>query len=163
MSTNVIVVGVDGSEGGRRALRWAVGEAHRTEAAVRAVTAWTWDGTPSAGAGGPTGQRRRAEAICAREVASVAAELGTAVPIVHEVAEGPADRVLTDAARDARMLVLGRHGYGHVHYSLLGSVSAACIRRSTCPVVVVPSSPPALDPYIRAGTGDGRRLARRAT
>jgi nucleotide-binding universal stress UspA family protein len=140
VTTNVIVVGVDGSEGGRRALRWAVAEAHRTEAAVKAVTGWTWDGAEHSPGAGPTSQRQRAEAICGRDVKAVADELGTAVPIVHEVAEGTADRVLTDAARDARLLVLGSHGHGHVHYTMLGSTSAACIRRATCPVVVVPAS-----------------------
>lgn len=142
MVTNLIVVGVDGSEGGRRALRWAVAEAQRTEAAVKAVTAWAWDGIegPSPTATSPAGQRERAQGICTREVAAVAAALGTAVPIVRDVVEGPEDRVLAEAAQGARMLVLGSHGYGHLHHAVVGSVSEACIRRSTCPVVVVPAS-----------------------
>ena len=70
----------------------------------------------------------------------VAAALGTAVPIIRDVVEGPEDRVLTAAAKGARMLVLGSHGYGHLHHAVVGSVSQACIRRSTCPVVVVPAS-----------------------
>jgi nucleotide-binding universal stress UspA family protein len=139
MTTNLIVVGVDGSEGGRRALRWAVAEAQRTEAAVKAVTAWSWEaGHQPAFTTGPTGQRERAEAICAREVATIAAETGTTVPIACEVVEGREDQVLTATARDARMLVLGGHGYGHLHHPLIDSVSEACVRRATCPIVVVP-------------------------
>ncbi len=45
MNTNYrIVVGVDGSEGGERALRWAVHEAARRGGTVQAVTAFTFDG-----------------------------------------------------------------------------------------------------------------------
>ena len=82
VDTNLIVVGVDGSEGGRRALRWAVAEAQRTGAAVKAVTAWTRDGieSPTPAATSPTGHRERAQAIGTREVAAVVAERGTAVP-----------------------------------------------------------------------------------
>jgi nucleotide-binding universal stress UspA family protein len=39
-NNELIVVGVDGSEGSRRALRWAVTEARRANAAVEAITAW---------------------------------------------------------------------------------------------------------------------------
>jgi nucleotide-binding universal stress UspA family protein len=143
VASNLIVVGVDGSEGGRRALRWAVAEAHRTEAAVKVVTAWSWDPITdvSPGRTNRARQRERAEAISAREVAAIVADAGTAVPITREVVEGPEDRVLTAAARGARMLVLGSHGYGHLHHAMADSVGAACIRRSPCPVVVVPPPP----------------------
>ena len=143
MASNMIVVGVDGSEGGRRALRWAVAEAHRTEAAVKAVTAWSWDSVTDVSPirTNRAWPRERAEAISAREVAAVVAEVGSAVPITREVMEGPEDRVLTDAAQGARMLVLGSHGYGHFHHAMSDSVGAGCIRRSTCPVVVVPAPP----------------------
>src|SRR3954452_5181173 len=40
----LIVVGVDGSEGGRRALDWAAAEAATRGGAVQAVIAWSWDG-----------------------------------------------------------------------------------------------------------------------
>jgi nucleotide-binding universal stress UspA family protein len=141
VASNLIVVGVDGSEGGRRALRWAVAEAHRTEAAVKAVTAWSWDPIMdvSPQRTSRARQRERAESISAREVAILVADVGTAVPVTREVLEGAEDRVLTGAAQGARMLVLGSHGYGHFHHALSDSVGARCIRRSTCPVVVVPA------------------------
>jgi nucleotide-binding universal stress UspA family protein len=150
VASNVIVVGVDGSEGGRRALRWALAEAHRTEAAVKAVTAWDWDAIAHTSPvhTSPARQRERAEAICAREVAAVVAEVGSAVPVIRDVVEGPEDRVLTAAARGARMLVLGSHGCGHLHHAVADSVGAACIRRSTCPVVVVPDPRPAPTPPV---------------
>ena len=140
MTSNVIVVGVDGSEGGRRALRWALAEAHRTEAAVKAVTAWDWDAIAHTlpVQTSPARQRERAEAISAREVAAVVAEVGSAVPIIRDVVEGPEDRVLTAAARGARMLVLGSHGHSRVWHTVLGSVSEECVRNAPCPVVVIP-------------------------
>ena len=45
MNTNqLIVVGVDGSDGGRRALEWAVREAAGRGSAIQAVMAWSRDG-----------------------------------------------------------------------------------------------------------------------
>ena len=41
MTRNRIVVGVDGSDGGRHALAWAVGEAARRGAVLEAVHVWT--------------------------------------------------------------------------------------------------------------------------
>ena len=49
---NVIVVGVDGSEPSRSALRWALEQAELTNSQVRAVVAWeypafySWEGGP---------------------------------------------------------------------------------------------------------------------
>ena len=137
---DLIVVGVDGSDGSRRALRWAVVEARRTGSAVEAVTAWFWDGLEGAmlAATDPRQQRDRAERISAREVDAVVAELGSGTPISREVVEGHAIPVLVEAARTARLLVLGSHGNGRVHHAVLGSISEECVRQATCPVVIVP-------------------------
>src|SRR5436190_531591 len=42
MHTYRIVAGLDGSDGGLRALSWAVAEAARRGGTVQAVTAWQW-------------------------------------------------------------------------------------------------------------------------
>jgi nucleotide-binding universal stress UspA family protein len=54
--------------------------------------------------------------------------------------EGPPVQTLLDeAARlEVDLIVVGSHGYGAVFEALLGSVSAGVIRRSTCPVLVIP-------------------------
>jgi len=138
---DLIVVGVDGTEGGRRALRWAVAEARRTGSAVEAVTVWTWDGIEGAmqAATSPIGEREHAERISLREVAAVLAEFGTSTPVVRKVVEGRTVPVLVGAARSARMLVLGSHGYGRFHHAVVGSTSEECIRVVRCPVVIIPA------------------------
>ena len=47
---------------------------------------------------------------------------------------------LVDASDGAELLVVGRHEQSAVERFMLGSVSAACVRRSTCPVAVVPTA-----------------------
>lgn len=130
-ATYLIVVGVDGSDGGHRALRWAAHEAASRNGTVQAVTAWRWDdesGLP------PEELRRRAEDLQAQEIAALAPGL----PVAGQVVEGrPAD-ALTAAARGADLLVLGSHGHSRVWHTVLGSVAEECIRKATCPVVVIP-------------------------
>ena len=140
MSTDLIVVGVDGSTGSRRALRWAVTEARRSGSAVEAVTAWYWDGVEGAvlAATDPGQQRDHAERISAREVDAVIAELGSSTPISREVVEGHPVSVLVEASRTARLLVLGSHGYGRFHHAVLGSTSDDVVRHAECPVVIIP-------------------------
>src|SRR5881394_1837492 len=92
----LIVVGVDGSEGSRQALRWAVAEAQRSGGAVEAVTAWYWDGVEGdmLAATNPRTQEEHAERISAREADAVIAEFGSATPIARDVVEGVPVRVL---------------------------------------------------------------------
>jgi nucleotide-binding universal stress UspA family protein len=140
-SHNLIVIGVDGSPGSRRALRWAVTEARHSGAAVEAVTAWYWDGAEGEmlAVTNPLEQQAHAERISAREVQAVTAELGSSSPIVRTVVEGYPVAALTAAAKTARMLVLGGHGHGRLHHAVLGSISDECVRHALCPVVIVPA------------------------
>ncbi|MFG2794707.1 universal stress protein [Streptomyces sp. NPDC048419] len=59
------------------------------------------------------------------------------VPVAPQVVEGQPTAVLTDAARDADLLVVGSHGHGAFAGMLLGSVSHHCVQQATCPVTVV--------------------------
>lgn len=155
MGTNYrIVVGVDGSEGGRRALRWAVHEAHTRGGSVQAVIAWQWDVIEMAPtAADAEGERQHAADVLDREIGALPDYERGGVAIASEAVEGrPAD-VLTGAARDADLLVLGSHGHSRVWHTVLGSVSEACIRQSSCPVVVIPlpqAAPSAIaEPAVR--------------
>jgi nucleotide-binding universal stress UspA family protein len=63
-----------------------------------------------------------------------------AVPVRADLVEGEAAEVLLRAAADASVLVLGSHGRGRLLSALLGSVSAQCLRRARCPVVIISSA-----------------------
>jgi nucleotide-binding universal stress UspA family protein len=138
--SGVIVVGVDGSEHSRRALRWAIAEALARHSRLRVVTAWS---LPMAlyGQIGVAGYdeaavefRARAEEFC-REAAGEAAAAGVTADVA--VVEGHGAEVLVDAAHDAELLVVGSRGRGGFVGLLLGSVSAQCSHHAHCPVVIV--------------------------
>lgn len=137
-----VVVGVDGSASSRAALRWAVGQAELTGAAVQAVTAWEfpamvvgygWAAPPALGAGQ---YEELAEKLSAGEISNVV-DPGSTVPISTQVRQGNAAQVLLDAAVTADLLVIGSRGHGTFAGALLGSVSMHCAHHATCPVVIV--------------------------
>jgi nucleotide-binding universal stress UspA family protein len=134
-----IVVGVDGSDGSKEALEWALEEARLREAEVLAVYVWV--------CGPVAALDRRATVDCdalqesARElldsfVAEIAAEQ-EGVVVRQAVLSGPAAEALVAAARDAELLVVGSRGLGGFKGLLLGSVSNQCVQHASCPVVVV--------------------------
>jgi nucleotide-binding universal stress UspA family protein len=157
-----ILVGVDGSAGGRAALQWAAREASTRGATLQVVTAYRRDDLTTA-AGGVEEELRLAEELLTRELNALPAYERTGITIASEVVEGRAAEVLTAAAAEADVLVLGSHGHGRLRHTVLGSVSEECIRLARCPVVVIPTpheAPPSgpLVPYAGAGsTEEGRQ------
>ncbi len=138
---DVIVVGVDGSPASDRALEWAMQEGRRRGCAVEVVTAFG-NGTHLGSLAESTltaEARQRAESVQALQITRFAEPYRTEVTLAAQVVEGPAVDRLVDAARHASLLVVGSHGYGLVHQVLVGSVAAGCIRRASCPVVVLPA------------------------
>jgi nucleotide-binding universal stress UspA family protein len=85
-------------------------------------------------------ERERVETTLA-QTAAIAAEAGIACEPVH--ARGSvADEICRVAARrNARMIVVGAHGWGPVQRVLHGSVSSAVVHEARCPVLVVPGGP----------------------
>lgn len=138
-----IVVGVDGSEGSRSALRWALREAACHDHTVEAVCIFSYPppGALLAMEAVPVPQvtvdesRREAEQLLAHVVAEV--DDGT-VKIVQEVIEGPVARRLLAKAEDADLLVIGSRGLGGFRGLLLGSVGHQAVSHAKCPVVVMP-------------------------
>jgi nucleotide-binding universal stress UspA family protein len=64
-------------------------------------------------------------------------------PVVSaEVIDGDPAVVLVDATRGADLMVLGSHGMSKISNPVLGSVSLACIRLGSCPVLVIPAGRP---------------------
>ncbi len=152
-----IVVGVDGSEAGDAALRWALAEAQLRRAGVRVVHAYQAPqaAITEAGLGAAGGmpvpavftedreQVRRAAETQAHNVIEEA--LGRArgdsvdgLEIERAAVEGPAAKTLIESARGADMLVVGSHGHGGLLGLVLGSVSRQCAEHPPCPVVVTP-------------------------
>lgn len=137
-----IVVGIDGSEASKNALRWAVEDARVRGAEVVALHAYEGpmpapDAAPAAPIDLPglvadihdSAQRFVTELV--EEVVGNAVTVNVA-PIAVE--DEPA-RALLDAARDADLLVVGSHGHG-LSGLLLGSVSLECAQHAACPVLI---------------------------
>ena len=137
--SGLIVVGVDGSEGGRRALDWAMHEAAARDGTVQTVMSWRWD-TEEPAPEGDQSPAQRAEQILRDEIAEhiAAVPAHARITVAAEVVEGRAAEVLVRAARDADLLVLGSHGHDRVHRTVLGSVAQECVEAARCPVVVIP-------------------------
>lgn len=143
------MVGVDGSDGSREALRWAIDEAALRGVAVQAVATWQVPTYAYTGVAvlPPLEELGEATAeVLADTVSQERASLsGSAAEVEVEqvVVEGPAAGVLIERSRDAALLVVGSRGYGGFRGLLLGSVSHQCASHAACPVVVVPAPPDA--------------------
>lgn len=143
-----VVVGVDGSDGSRRALAWGAQEAASRGVALHVVLV-----VPAIDGGcGFVGEvdaptlpgPEETEAAAARRLDGfLVGELSRDGLQVHaEVLAGrPAER-LAEAAEGAALLVLGSRGLGGFRGMLLGSVSQRSVHHATGPVVVVPDRRP---------------------
>ena len=154
-ATPVFVVGVDGSEGSRTALTWAVAMAAALGGSVKAVTTWHYPPLPAAPGLSPiTYDEESFERAAVTAARLVLADVPDGpVPIEHQIVNGDARRVLIDASRDAAALVVGSHGHGLLVGALLGSVSLGCVEHAKCPVVVVPKDWTAAPPQRATVTG----------
>ena len=162
-----VVVGVDGSEGSLKALRWALGEARVRGTSVHAVMGWTWHpnweyttvgnmyAAPSAvlpssyepfmnppvppehGAESDTSEAVRNELDQAVEKV-VAEGWHDSVKVTTAAVEGHAAEALLDSATPSDLLVVGSRGHGGFTGALLGSVTQHVVSHARCPVVVVP-------------------------
>ena len=130
-----IVVGLDGSDDSRNALRWAVDEASRRDAEVTAVFAWE---LPMIGIPGAF-DRDELETSAREFVVGQVNEVHTdGVTVTAVVAQGDPSSSLIDACRrvGAEMLVLGSRGRGGFKGLLLGSVGQECASHAPCPVLI---------------------------
>jgi len=139
-TTERIVVGVDGSEAARTALRWALDEARIRNATIDVVSAWHVPyihSYPYAVTDPPPGQYER-DARLILDGMLVGADT-TGVPTVEPilVCDGAA-RALLDMGKGADLLVVGSRGLGGFTGLLLGSVSQQVVHHAPCPVVVIP-------------------------
>jgi len=133
-----IVVGIDGSESSKAALRWAIRQAKLTGAVVDAVLAWRYPSTyglaPMSGSMVDLeGDARKALIESLNEVSALEPD----ATVRPEVIEGHPAEVLVRAAKDADLLVVGSRGHGAFASAVAGSVSVNCVLHSRCPVLVV--------------------------
>jgi len=152
-----IVVGVDGSEAGDAALRWALAEARLRQTGLRVVHAYQapHPSITEAGLGAAGGMpvpavftedrdqiRRAAEAQAGTVIEEALRRVtnGSAdeVEIERAAVEGPAGKSLIEAAQGAELLVVGSRGHGGLLGLVMGSVSRQCAEHPPCPVVIAP-------------------------
>ncbi len=132
-----IVVGIDGSEQSKHALRWAAYLAEITQADITAVGVWHlptgYGAVPIPDGWNP---RQELESALAETVEEV---LGDARPqgLRLLIREGNPAKELLEESKDAAMLVVGSRGHGGFMGLLLGSVSASVAEHAGCPVLVV--------------------------
>ena len=140
-----IVVGVDGSDGSTRALRWALAEAARWNAELVVAHAWTtpypvepWGVvvTPTDPSLFERGARDLVDSMMSAAVSQGAPEPRAWTPMALEDASGSA---LVRASVDAQLLVVGSRGRGGFRALLVGSTSLQCLHHAQCPVTIVPN------------------------
>lgn len=136
-----VVVGVDGSETSRAALRWAVEAAELRQARVQVVLAWHLPyvgGYPFTGSSfDPSSLEHEARSTLDGIIESVDTS-GLTAPIDATLTLGDAGRAVLDAAAGADLVVIGSRGLGGFAGLLLGSVGRHVAHHAPCPVVVIP-------------------------
>lgn len=130
-SDRPVVVGADGSAGGRQALELAFREASARKVPLVAVRAWQE----------PSGRlARRTDPD--RLAADLAADLeplrakDPALRLEPRVVHGPPVPALLDAARDALMVVLGARGHGGFAGLGIGGVTQHVLGHADTPVLI---------------------------
>jgi nucleotide-binding universal stress UspA family protein len=131
-----IVVGVDGSECGQRALDFAAREAARWGAMLQIVSAY--EVPASAGwVAVPLDKIQEAAAEVVSDALNRVHEIEPSVVVKVEHDHGFPGNVLVDVSRGATMLIVGCRGRGEVASLIIGSVSEYCVHHATCPITVV--------------------------
>jgi nucleotide-binding universal stress UspA family protein len=143
-----VLVGVDGSEDSRAALRWATRLAAGAGVPVRVLGAWSYPasaGLPIGAAALPGGWRQ--DAAVEQDLGRLLREeLGSAADeVTVQVARGPATAALLGASQsDTELLVVGTRGLGGFTGLLLGSVSQQLCEYADRPVAIVRGTMPAV-------------------
>jgi nucleotide-binding universal stress UspA family protein len=145
-SSNIVLVGVDGSPESGAALEYAVAEAGRRGARLQVVSTFFPEYSvqgrthPLSASEAPVeiDLEKEARAMVEQALAGIASP----PPVEIVVAAGSAAGVLIERSGDVDVLVLGHRGRGGFASMLLGSVSLQCVLHARCPVIVVrPSAP----------------------
>lgn len=139
-STGPVVVGVDDSAGSRAALGFAFQQAATRGAELVAVQVWHEEGLLSGPL--PPEDRDQIQHQVERSLAQQMTGWDTQYPDVGTrslVCRAHPVAALTDAARDAQLLVVGHRGRGGFTGLYLGSVAYGVLHHAQCAVAVVPT------------------------
>ena len=123
-----IVVGVDGSEHSKVALRWALREAVLRGAELDVLHV----SSPSEPSSAQLADARHLETLVQQVVGE-----DVSVAVHHRLVEGPPAQALLEAAKRCDLLVVGSHGHRAFGGLRLGSVSQQVADHAPCSVVVV--------------------------
>lgn len=139
-----VVVGLDGSDGARAALRWAVAEADQWKAPL--VVVWAWEFSPLLVAtDAPVALDDLEDANRHVLTTVLTEELGAerAERVDTRLVEDVPVNALLATATERDLLVVGSRGRGGFKGLLLGSVSQQLVHHAVCPVVIVRTPPEA--------------------
>ena len=133
-----IVVGVDGSEHAREALRWAIEEAQWRKARLHIVHAWEPPFGPTWGTLGTdvAAYEEQAQRLLDDEVSKLLPATAS-VDVDPQAVRGRAASVLIGLSKESDLVVVGARGHGGFAGLRLGSVSDQLAHHAECPVVIV--------------------------
>ena len=149
--SGTIVVGVDGSEASREALRFGAEEAALRQARLVAVHAWSFIpqqplgdpgmlAIPAGDLAGQLGAENDAASLAFAEAIADALGEDASTPVDRRLVEGDAGEAIVAQSAEADLVVVGSHGRSGIRAALLGSVSRHVVDHAACPVVVVKAS-----------------------
>ncbi len=138
---NGIVVGIEGTAVSQGALEWAVREAALRGTRLAVVHAWEY--IPARDAGRMTAREEKTASDCMLDAAikSAVRAAGVEPEMATLSVKGSPAKVLVEQSQHAELLVIGRNHRSGVVDILRQSVSAECVRRASCPVVIIPTAP----------------------
>ncbi len=141
-STEVILVGVDGSTESLAAVKWAADRAIRTGGRVHVLCTYALASYSAAALDGgyavldDEALKRGAQQVV-DEAVEIAKKRG-AERVSASIEPGDPAGVLVEMSREVDLVVVGSRGGGSFADRLLGTVSSALPAHAKCPVVVVP-------------------------
>lgn len=136
-----IIVGVDGSDHSKEALREAARLAQALDAPLEVIACWQDPALYATSYGyvpelDPEAFQADARHMLQETLQEVFGETRPA-RLSTRLLRGRAAELLVEESRNARMLVVGARGVGGVLGMILGSVSSALVSHAHCPVLVV--------------------------
>lgn len=139
-SSRLVLVGVDGSAGSKRAIRYGVQEARRAGRAVCLVHVVP-DYVPMTPMMPLTpGDLRQTGEQILREAEAEAARVDPDVVVTTELRSGPRVAGLVGAADEAALIVVGHEHRPLIDRILTGATTVGVTTRASCPVVSVPDT-----------------------